>query len=101
VEVKFKTKIVGVSFGDRQETIHSLMVGERLTWRHDVGNVFDKNAIAICDSHNRMIGHLSRKQAEEFVKRIEDGKKQDIFVEKITGQEDSKFKGVNIQIDVL
>lgn len=100
MEVKFKTKVVGVSFGDRQETIHSLMVGERLMWKHDVNNVFDKNAIAICDSHNRMIGHLSRQRAEEFVKRIQEGKKQDIFVEKITGAEGSNFKGVNIQIDV-
>ncbi|NTW28522.1 MAG: hypothetical protein HGA39_04060 [Coriobacteriia bacterium] len=63
--------LVGSTFSDRQETIASLALGERLWVFHEQHNPHDKNAVLILTADGDEIGHLPREQAAEFAPKID------------------------------
>ena len=94
------SKLVGVSFNNRQKNCAELEPGFRLFWKHEADNQYDSNAV-LCYSDPAMtkeIGHLSRDMAKDFVSRMKEGYKQEIFVLQTTGGMANKTYGVNIEI---
>jgi hypothetical protein len=99
--MEIRSKLVGVSFGERQKNIKLLQAGFELFWRHESENEFDSNAILTYADPGMTIeiGHLRRELAREFVERI--GKvRQRIFVEQVTGGGAGKSFGVNVRVVV-
>lgn len=98
----FNTKIVGISFGDRQKHVPKVQPGFRLFWIHEEDNEYDPNAILIFadPQHKRELGHLKKEIAEKFVKRKEQGIHQDIIAEQVTGQSKEKTYGLNVKVVV-
>ena len=94
------TKLVGVSFGERQKNIDALAPGFHLFWKHDKDNKYDSNAV-LCFSDPAMtkeIGHLNKEMAKCFVERINMGFKQEIYVMQVTGTGEKMTRGVNVEI---
>jgi hypothetical protein len=85
--VDVNSKLVGTTFHDRQESVKALNDGQRLYWKHEQDNVFDENAILVFadEQRTREVGHLNRRLAEVFVKRMKRGVEQAITVSKVTG----------------
>lgn len=54
------TKVVGVSFEDRQEVIARLHIGDRIWLEQEPDNAFDPNAILVSRSNGEQIGYLNR-----------------------------------------
>lgn len=96
------TKVVGVSFGKRQEYVKELEPGQRLFWKHESDNEYDANAIAVYSDEEmqKQIGHLKREMAATVVGWISEGKRITIFVEKVTGGIGKMSYGVNIRLVV-
>jgi hypothetical protein len=57
------TKIVGVSFENRQEVVARLQVGDRIWLEREPNNPFDRNAIMVCCNNGDQVGYLSAKLA--------------------------------------
>jgi len=57
------TKVVGVSFEGRQETIARLRDGDRIWLEREPENHFDHNAVAVCRSNGEKFGYLNRELA--------------------------------------
>ena len=97
---EYKTKLVGVSFNNRQKNIKDLKPGFRLFFIHEKDNIYDANSILVyADPEMKIeLGHLRRELAAEFVKRIAEGVRHEIFVDQVTGGEDKKSFGVNVRV---
>lgn len=95
-----KSKIVGVSFGDRQENVRSIVPGFVLFWRHEVENPYDENAVAVfVDPSMRMqVGHLKRELAKEFMGWVVENRNPRIIAEQVTGGKEKQSYGVNVRI---
>ena len=61
------TKVVGVSFGNRQEVVAKLQMGDRVWLELEPSNPFDHNAIKVCRSNGEHVGYLSRSLAASIV----------------------------------
>lgn len=57
------TKVVGLSFEDRQEIVARLREGDRVWLEREPNNHFDCNAIAVCRSNGEKFGYLNRELA--------------------------------------
>jgi hypothetical protein len=94
---EIKTKVVGVSFGNRQEFIEYLSEGDSLFLEREHENEHDENAIAVyVDQYqNEQIGYLSSDLAKELAPQIDAGQMIMAEVTAITG-EGEITQGVNI-----
>jgi len=63
----FSTKVVGVTFEDRQEVIARLHMGDRVWLDRELDNPYDANAIAVCRSNGEQIGYLNRHMAASII----------------------------------
>lgn len=54
------TKIVGVSFEERQETIAKLHMGDRVWLEPELDNTHDPQAILVTRNNSEVIGYLNR-----------------------------------------
>lgn len=98
---EWRTKLVGVSFSDRQELIKEYVAnGQRLFFKHNYQNQFDPNAIEIyVDAQgSKMIGHVNKKMAAHIVARKNEGFDHIFFCERVTGETKGGNLGVNIRI---
>ena len=95
-----KSKVVGVSFNNRQERIKGLQKGQQLFWIHEANNQYDPNSILLFSEGDRGsdVGHLRRELAAEVVVGVAVGNSYDIFVDEVTGGTGQKSFGVNIRI---
>lgn len=59
------TKVVGVTFDDRQDVISNIRVGEFLELVPEPENQYDENAIKVVKKSGEQIGYLSRSIAKE------------------------------------
>ena len=91
---QFYTKIVGVTFDDRQKHIASVRLGDHLTAVKEPNNQYDPNAIAVY-SKKHQIGYLSRQVANS----LKNQDKIDILVSQITGK-DKETLGVNVIVTI-
>jgi hypothetical protein len=60
------TRVVGVSFGNRQAVIARLQVGEEVYLVRDPENPFDHNAIRVVNLNGQQCGFLSRDLAAKL-----------------------------------
>ena len=54
------TKVVGVTFENRQELIAKLQMGDRVWLQREPFNRYDKNAIKVTRNDGEKIGYISR-----------------------------------------
>ena len=95
-EIQVYTKVVGVSFYDRQLTINELSIGDKLLLKRDYKNQYDRFAIGVY-FNRKSIGWLPRKLASKLAPEIDNGLYWEAVVTNITGC-DKDTKGVNIQL---
>ena len=91
------TKLVGVTFNNRQQIIKGLTEGELLVFERQPKNEFDKNAILALRSDGKEVGHISRELAQQLAPALDNGAKYICEVKNITGT-GKEIKGVNIGI---
>lgn len=91
---QFYTKVVGVTFEERQKLIREIAVGESLELRREPSNPYDRNAIAVY-YQEQLIGYLKASLARNLVIALDQGSKYQALVTQITGR-DKDCLGVNI-----
>jgi hypothetical protein len=65
------TRVVGVTFDNRQEVVSKLQMGDRLWLEAEVDNPYDPNAIRVSRSNGEQIGYLNRYLAANIVPYFE------------------------------
>lgn len=91
----FHTKVVGVTFNDRQRFIPGLRTGEELQLRRERWNQYDSNAIAVFDGRGNQLGYISKELASDLARRIDAGAQFRVTVACVTGGNGYTY-GVNI-----
>lgn len=94
---RFFTKIVGVTFENRQEIIAKLSEGQILQLRREPQNNYDSNAIKLETSTGEMVGYLRAELAQELAREIDQGCVYKCNITAVTGGGDCPL-GVNILI---
>ena len=94
----FYTKVIGVTFENRQSYIKTMSVGDKVDlikakYSNDGGN-----AVKVMDSRGNHIGFLSKELSAEIVPSMERGFKYRASVSSITGREYNNL-GVNLCIE--
>lgn len=97
---EFYTKVVGVTFYNRQQYVKQCYNGQQLDLIRDKFNPYDKNAIAIYAGDNQ-VGFLSKELAQKLAPKMDVGTKFDCYVESLTGGTDNNNYGLNIRIKNL
>ena len=102
------TKIVGVSFEGRQELIKTLKEDDILELRREPGNQYDKNAIAVLKEvgewyathvkQYKQLGYISRELAVDLAEAIDRGMEYGCKISSVTGGQDGRNFGINIEI---
>ena len=90
----FNTKVVGVSFEGRQDTVSALQSGETVELRRDPGNPHDPSAIGVWYGALQL-GFLRRQIAARIAPNIDDGERYTAAVTQVTGG-GSRSYGINI-----
>ncbi|MBQ9059093.1 MAG: single-stranded-DNA-specific exonuclease RecJ [Atopobiaceae bacterium] len=94
----FFTKIVGVSFEERQQVVRSLVSGEALVLRREPDNAYDHNAIAFVRGTGEKVGYLRSQIAQELAPALDAGANYVAHVRQLTGGDAGKSIGVNIEV---
>lgn len=93
----FPTKVVGISFGQRQDLAAALEPGAPLDLRREPENPADSNAIAVYYG-NLQLGFLRRQIAAHLAPLIDAGAVYRARVEHVTGGGEKNF-GTNIRVE--
>ena len=97
----FITKIVGVTFENRQENIKKIRAGEVVLLIREPNNPYDENAIAVKSRSGLSLGHIKRELAYELAPRLDRlGKPLEGKVLAVTGGDAGKSYGVNISFNI-
>lgn len=96
---EFYSKIVGVTYDNRQYYISCLKEGDQLKLSREPDNIYDVNAIAVYDSKGNQLGHIRRDLAATIAPMIDNGESAFATVEEITGGDGYNY-GANIKIYV-
>ena len=101
----FHTKIAGVSFEGRQDTIAGLRAGATLQLRRQPDNPHDANAIAVCYG-NLQLGYFNKRLAAHIAPLVDAGARYAARVASLTGPSTGsgqggqrKHRGVNIFVE--
>lgn len=110
-KTSYHSKLVGVSFEGRQETISQMDGSEQLRFRREPENEYDSNAIAVDaltvvqgtsteDVHKKWlpIGYIAKDKNSELASVLDEGKEASIEISEITGGGDKNI-GVNVYIE--
>jgi single-stranded-DNA-specific exonuclease len=95
---RFHTKIAGVSFEGRQDTIAGLQAGATLELRREPSNPHDANAIAI-HYGNLQLGFLNKELAAHLAPLLDNGVRYRVRVASLTGGTQEKNRGVNVLLE--
>lgn len=68
------TKIVGVSFDDRQEVLKRMKVGDVVYMTKEPDNAYDANAIAVLNENGERLGYVPRDNARVLTRLIKGGR---------------------------
>lgn len=93
---QFYTKLVGVTFENRQEIVQNLRAGQGLELRREQENVHDENAIAVF-ADGVQVGYLKRSIARHLAPNFDHGIGYSAMVVQVTGSADTNW-GANIFI---
>jgi hypothetical protein len=92
-------RLTGVSYGNRQEVIGQMSIKDKIHLLRDAGNVYDRNAVAVCLTKNgKQIGYLPRQIAADLAPRMDKGEIFPAEVKSISDGRNRKLKGVIIRI---
>ena len=99
-ERKMHSKIVGVTFDNRQENIEPLTDGQKLFVQHDINNAFDANALQVFadEQLTKPLGYLKKELAKDLQEQGTKGWKYEYFLSEKTGGGKNKSWGVNVLI---
>ncbi len=84
IEEETSTKIVGVTFNNRQALVRNLVGGERLELVREPRNPHDCNAVAVMDGNDHL-GYIGRELARGLAREMDDGVLFEVFVSSVTG----------------
>lgn len=93
---QFYTKIVGVTFENRQEVVQTLVAGQPLELVRERDNVYDENAIAVF-ADGRQAGYLKRPISQHLAPNFDEGIAYTAMVVQVTGSAEKNW-GANIFI---
>lgn len=96
---EFYTKVVGVTYDNRQQYIKQCYKGQQLDLIRDKFNPYDKNAIAIYAGDNQL-GFLSKDLAQKLAPKMDSGTIYECSAECVTGGTQN-FYGLNIKISTM
>ncbi|MGR4064937.1 MAG: helicase-related protein [Vulcanimicrobiaceae bacterium] len=98
---QFFTKVVGVTFEGRQDTIAGLRDGSELELAREPANPYDPNAIAVRFG-NLQLGYIKKEIAKHLAPLMDDGARYRARVSTLTGGptagDASRSRGVNLDI---
>jgi single-stranded-DNA-specific exonuclease len=94
----FPTKVMGVSFEDRQDMVAGLVPGHELELRRQPDNPVDANAIAVYYGAFHL-GFLRKQIAKHLAPLIDSGVRYRARIEHVTGGRDGKNYGLNIRVE--
>jgi len=83
---KFFTKLVGVTYEDRQQVLGRIPDGEALELRREKDNIYDKQAIAVF-WQGQQIGYLNARLTRNLAPAIDSGALYKAYLTKVTGRE--------------
>jgi hypothetical protein len=98
---EFFSKIVGVTFEERQDRISKLVSGQELFFLHDKQNEYDPNAIKLFSDKERLIelGFIKKEITPDLLEYMyTHNVRFGVFVSEVTGGADKKSFGCNIKI---
>lgn len=96
----FYIKAVGVTYGNRQQNIRNLKIGQKLNLVHEKNNQYDNNALLITTDEGLEIGYVSKERNRDLLNKLNSNLIKSVTVENITGAGYAN-NGVNIKIEVL
>jgi single-stranded-DNA-specific exonuclease len=94
----FHTKLAGVTFEGRQETLERIAVGTPLRLVRQPDNPYDANACALFDPHGDQVGFLNRRLAAALAPSVDAGVDYDVEVTDVTGGDGGRSLGVNVLV---
>jgi single-stranded-DNA-specific exonuclease len=94
----FHTKLAGVTFEGRQESVAVLEPGVPLRIARQPDNPHDANAIALFDPHGSQVGFFNRRLAAALAPVIDAGVEYDVEVTDVTGGDEGRSRGVNVLV---
>lgn len=101
---EISTKIVGVTFDNRQVLIRNLVEGETLELVREPENPYDANAVAVVDGDDHL-GYIARDLACDLAREMDGGVLFAAFVSSVTAGDYGRFGkriyGANIRIKRL
>jgi len=92
------TKVVGVTFDDRQSVVAGLSPGDRLRLVREPANPYDPHAVRVLTQDGRMLGYLRARLAGRIAPSIDAGARYRVAVLGVTGGGDRSL-GVNIFLE--
>lgn len=95
----FNTKVVGVSFEGRQDTVAGLREGAALALRRHADNAFDPNAIGVWYGALQL-GFLKREIAARIAPNVDAGARYNAAITTLTGG-GARTMGINIYVTRL
>lgn len=93
----FYTKVAGVTFEGRQDSVRALHPGDPLVLRREPDNPHDPHAVKVLTASGAHIGYLNARVASRLAPSIDTGARYAAAVSQITGGGDRSF-GVNIYV---
>lgn len=93
----FHTKLVGVTFEDRQALVAALAPGDPLRLSREPDEAHDPAACALVDAAGRRVGYLARELAAVLAPAIDAGVDYDVTVVDVTGADKASL-GVNVLV---
>ena len=95
---RFHTKIAGVSFEGRQDTIAGLRADASLELLREPENPYDSNAIAVAYGNLRL-GFFNRELAAHIAPVMDAGVRYRARIASLTGSGEGRHRGVNIFVE--
>jgi hypothetical protein len=83
VKPQIKTKVVGITFGNRINNIKQLEYNSIIKLKRDYKNKYHKNAIELVDESDVSLGYISKKLACILADRLDDWEKYIAEIDKI------------------
>lgn len=75
--------VVGITLPHRKEIVSNLQIGERLYFKRDYENVFDKNAIQVLNENGLQVGFISKDWASIYSAKLDVGMTFDVTIKSI------------------
>jgi len=92
----FHTKLAGVTFEGRQESVARLTEGTPLRLERQPDNEYDSNACALYDPFGDQVGFFNRRLAAALAPFVDAGVEYDVTVTDVTGGAEGESLGVNV-----